>query len=78
MSGFIDPKTHLNLDYPYHKADICIIADEFKIGAKILYNSTTFIFAHVDHTAYAHYGHVDYTQRLLDMINAVKARKVQV
>ncbi len=78
MSGFIDPKTHLNLDYPYHKVDTCIITDKFKIGAKIRYGTTTFILAHINNTAYAHYGHVDYTQRLLDMIKAIKARKVQI
>lgn len=75
MSGYIDPKTHLNLDYPYHKVSNCVITEAFKIGSKIKYNDTTFIFAYVDSKAYAHYGYVDYTQRLLDMINAFKARK---
>jgi hypothetical protein len=75
MSGFIDPASHLNLDYPDHKVNICVIAEKLEVGAKVKMDSDGLIFATVSKEAYSHYGFVDYTQRLVDMINAVKTKK---
>ena len=39
MSGFIDPISHLNLDYSLHRITKCIIAKKFEIGSELLFNS---------------------------------------
>lgn len=72
MSGLIDPASHLNLDYPDHRVTVCVIADKFENGAKVKMDSDGLIFAAVQRSAYSHYGQVDYTQRLTNMIKAVK------
>lgn len=75
MSGFIDPASHLNLDYPDHKVTVCVIADRFEIGAEVRMDSDGLLFATVQRQAYDHRGKVDYTQRLTDMITAVKSNQ---
>ena len=72
MSGIIDPASHLNLDYPDHKVTYCVIAEKFEIGAGVKIQESGLIFAFVDPSKFDHYGFVDYTQRLFDMIDAVK------
>ena len=73
MSGPIDPASHLNLDYPDHKATSCVIVEKLEVGAKAIFGITGLAFANVDpSSAFDHYGYVDYTQRLSDMIEAVK------
>jgi hypothetical protein len=74
MSGFIDPASHLNVDYPLHKATKCIIAEKFEIGAQVKIEDNGLVFALVGQTSYGHYGKVDYTQRLTDMIDKVKEK----
>ncbi len=76
MSGLVDPTSHLNLDYPDHKVSTCIIAEKFEINAKVKFNDRGLVFARVDKSTLGHYGRVDYTQRLFDMIEAVKNRRV--
>jgi hypothetical protein len=75
LSGFIDPASHLNLDYPDHKVTVCVIAEKFSLGAAIRFSDQGLSFATVRRSSYAHYGLVDYTQRLSDMIASVKSRK---
>lgn len=72
MSGLIDPVSHLNLDFPDHRITICIIAETFEIGASVKMDEDGLVFATVPRSFYRHYGYLDYTQRLVDMINAVK------
>jgi hypothetical protein len=72
MSGLIDVRTHLNLDYPDHRITTCVIAQKFEKGAKVRFGEEGLVFAIVIHTAFSHYGPVDYTQRYFDMIEAVK------
>lgn len=72
MSGLIDPASHLNLDFPDHRVTVCIIAEKFAIGASVRMDNDGLLFAMVQRSSYAHYGPVDYTQRLLQMIKAVK------
>jgi hypothetical protein len=71
MSAYIDPLTHLNLDFPYHRVTMCVIAERFEIGARIKFSDNGLSFAIVDRSAYRHYGNIDVTQRLLDMHDAV-------
>ena len=72
ISGLIDPASHLNLDFPDHRVTICIIAETFEVGAKVKMDSEGLVFATVPRSLHGHYGYLDYTQRLVDMINAVK------
>ena len=78
MSGFIDPASHLNLDYPDHRATVCIVAEKFENGARVKMDDNGLLFAGVQRSSYGHYGHVDYTQRLIDMIKAVKQNQLTV
>lgn len=71
MSGFIDPASHLNLDYPDHKVTTCVIAEKFEVKSSVRYGNLGFVFASVSRSDFKHYGYVDYTQRLFDMIEAV-------
>jgi len=75
MSGLIDPVSHLNLDFPDHRATICIIAETFEVGAKVKMDSDGLVFATVPRTLYGHYGYLDYTQKLVDMIKAIKTNQ---
>jgi hypothetical protein len=78
MSGLIDPASHLNLDYPDHKVTACVIVEKFEVGAKAIFGDRGLAFANVDtRSAFDHYGYVDYTQRLSDMIEAVKKKKYE-
>jgi hypothetical protein len=72
MSGFIDPTSHLNVDYALHKVTKCVIAEKFEIGAQVKIEDNGLVFALVGPSSYGHYGSVDYTQRLTDMIDKVK------
>jgi hypothetical protein len=71
MSGFIDPASHLNLDYILHRVTKCIIAKKFEIGSELLFNSSGFIFAMVTKSHFEHYGYLDYTKNLTAMIDKV-------
>ena len=75
LSGLIDPASHLNLDLPDHRATICIIAERFAVGAEVKVDSDGLVFATVPRSVYGHYGHLDYTQRLVDMIKAIKTNQ---
>ena len=76
MSGLVDPASHLNLDYPDHKVTTCVIVEKFEKGAKVRIGDRGLIFANIDiRSAFDHYGHVDYTQRLFNMIEAVKKKR---
>jgi hypothetical protein len=75
MSGLIDPLSHLNLDFPDHRVTICIIAETFEIGASVKMDGDGLVFATVPWSFYRHYGYLDYTQRLVDMIKAVKGNQ---
>jgi pyruvate/2-oxoglutarate/acetoin dehydrogenase E1 component len=72
MSGLIDPTSHLNLDFPDHRVTICIIGEAFEIGASVKMDGDGLVFATVPRSLFRHYGYLDYTQRLVDMIKAVK------
>src|ERR687892_748360 len=75
ISGLIDPASHLNLDFPDHRVTTCIIAETFEAGAKVKMDSEGLVFATVARSLYRHYGYLDYTQRLVDMITAIKTNQ---
>jgi hypothetical protein len=73
MSGFVDPLTHLNLDFSDHKVDVCVISEQLKKGAKVRISNQGFAFAGVRRSCFKHLGFVDETQRLLTMKESIKA-----
>jgi hypothetical protein len=75
MSGLIDPASHLNVDYSLHKVTKCIIAEKFEIGAQVEVEKNGLVFALVGQSSYGHYGKVDYTERLSEMIDKVKEKE---
>ena len=75
MSGFIDPVSHLNIDYPLHKVTKCVIAKKFEIGSNILFDDRGFLFAVVVPSHFGNYGYLDYTKNLSDMIEKVNNLK---
>ena len=77
VSGLIDPASHINLDFPDHRVTICVIAERFEVGAKVMMDSDGLVFATVPRALYGHYGYLDYTQRLVDMIKAFKTNQEQ-
>jgi hypothetical protein len=75
ISGLIDPASHLNLDFPDHRATICIIAETFEVGARVKMDGDGLVFAAVPRSLYGHHGYLDYTQRLVDMIKVIKTNQ---
>jgi|SRR5215210_234788 hypothetical protein len=71
ISGLIDPKSHLNLDYPYHLVRQCVVAQKFEVGSKVEIFNGGLVFAELNPSNYKHYGKYDYTQNLQNMITAV-------
>lgn len=78
MSGFIDPASHLNIDYPLHKVTKCVIAKKFELGSDILFSNNGFIFALVMSSHFDNYGYLDYTKNLSEMIEKVKDLKTSI
>jgi hypothetical protein len=72
MSSYIDPATHLNLDFTIHKANLCIVSENLERDAKVRFSDQGFEFAVVPGTAFKHLGSIDYTQRLIDMKDSIK------
>jgi hypothetical protein len=72
MSGLVDVKTHLNLDYPDHKITTCVIAEKLEKGAKVRFGERGLAFATVSRAAYGRFGPVDFTRRYFDLVEAVK------
>lgn len=75
MSGFIDPASHLNIDYPLHKVTKCVIAKKFELGSDILFDNNGFMFALVMSSHFDNYGYLDYTKNLSEMIEKVNNLK---
>ena len=75
MSGFIDPVSHLNIDYPLHKVTKCVIAKKFELGSDILFGNNGFMFALVMSSHFDNYGYLDYTKNLSEMIEKVNNLK---
>jgi DNA topoisomerase VI subunit A len=64
LSGWIDPQTHLNIDFPEHLVKVVNVAEELSIGSRIVLESERFMFAYVDPRAYRHFGAVNEIERI--------------
>ena len=63
LSGWIDPQTHLNLDFPKHLMRDVYIADGLELGSKVMLKNEMFMTALVSPLSYKHFGFVDETER---------------
>lgn len=63
LSWWIDPATHLNLDYPAHLLAEVFVASRLENGSRILGDGNRFMYAPVDPVAYRHLGKVEPVER---------------
>jgi hypothetical protein len=63
LSGWVDPQTHLNLDFPKHLMREVYIAEGLELGSKVVLKDERFMTALVSPLAYKHFGFVDETER---------------
>lgn len=71
LSGWVDPKTHLNLDFPKHLMREVYIAEDLVIGSNILLQDERFTTALVNPSSYKHLGFVDEAERSEQLKEAV-------
>ena len=74
LSGWVDPATHLNLDFFSHIIKNVVVAEKLEKMANIVLNPNgTFFAAYVDRSSYSHYGLVDVYERMEQFKKAVNA-----
>ena len=66
LAGFIDFRTHLNLDFADHRATECIITSQLCKYAPVKIKDDGFVFAQVKNECYKHYGFVDIDARRIE------------
>jgi hypothetical protein len=59
LAGTIDPRTHLNHDFPDHGLDDCLVAERLEIGALLRWEGERFSIAGARPAAYTALGPVD-------------------
>lgn len=63
LSGWVDPQTHLNLDFPKHLMREVYVAEGLDLGSKVVLKNERFMTALVSPLSYKHFGFVDETER---------------
>ena len=63
LSGWIDPQTHLNLDFPAHLMREVSIAEKLELNSKIIIKDERLMVALVNPQTYKHLGFVDEAER---------------
>lgn len=71
ISGFIDPQTHLNLDFSRHLVREVYVAENLALGSKVILDGERFMTAHVNPLAYKHLGFIDEAERAEQLKEAV-------
>ena len=71
LSGWIDPVTHLNLNFFSHLISAVFVAEKLEKGARMIMNGDKFMRASINPNAYGHYGNVDVEERALQMRNNI-------
>lgn len=59
LSGYVTSATHLNLDFPEHLIDRCLVVEAGEVGSPVCMDGDTFRFAMVRTSDYMHLGAVD-------------------
>jgi len=63
LSGWIDPQTHLNLDFPKHLIREVYIAENLELNSKIMTKDERLMVAFVSPQVHRHLGFVDEAER---------------
>jgi hypothetical protein len=63
LAAPVDPATHLNLDFPDHRLETCLVAERLEVGAPVLADDDGWLLAYVPARAFAHLGHVRQGER---------------
>jgi len=71
LSGWIDPVTHLNLNFFSHLTNVVFVAEKLEKGARMIMDGDKFMQASISPNAYGHYGDVDVMGRVLKMRNNI-------
>jgi len=71
LSGWIDPVTHLNLNFFSHLMKIVFVAEKLEKGARMIMDGDKFMQASISPNAYGNYGDVDVEARALQMRNNI-------
>lgn len=71
LSGWIDPVTHLNLNFFSHLTSVVFVAEKLEKGARMVMDGDRFMQASINPNAYGHYGNVDVEGRALEMRNNI-------
>jgi hypothetical protein len=74
ISGWIDPVTHLNLDFPKHLMKEVNVAENLDIGGNVLLDEERFMTAHVNPSSYQHLGFVDESERAEQLRSVIHER----
>ena len=64
LSGWVDPHTHLNKDFPKHLIRAVNVAEELTLGSKVILENERFMLAFVDYRAYRRFGAVNEVERM--------------
>jgi hypothetical protein len=71
LSGWIDPQTHLNLDFPKHLMREAYIAENLELGSKVIIKEERLMVALVSPQSYRHLGFVDESERTEQLREAI-------
>ena len=71
LSGWIDPQTHLNLDFPKHLIREVYIAENLELNSKIITKDERLMSAFVSPQAFKHLGFVDEAERTEQLREAI-------
>ncbi len=63
LSGWIDPQTHLNLDFSKHLLKIVHVSEKLDLGSRVILVNEKFMTALVNPLAYKHFGFVNEAER---------------
>lgn len=63
LAAPIEPETHLNLDFPDHRLEECLVVEQMTVDAAVLRTGERFVSARVRPTAYRRLGRVDIDAR---------------
>jgi hypothetical protein len=71
LSGWIDPQTHLNLDFPKHLMREVYIAENLELNSKIITKNERLMTALVSPQTYKHLGFVDEAEKTEQLREAI-------
>jgi len=64
LSGWVDPLTHLNADFPQHALRFVNVVDDLNVGSEVVLENEHFMSVHVSPCKYKSLGDVDEFDRM--------------